>query len=1040
MAGRMFQRGYGLIGTWSPWRKWGLIIAMIIPVALCVVLNLPFSFGFLMALFIAARMWHHLGSEPDHPNLGQHIYDTYSYKAEAFFTSLWMNRMRLISPVVMLFGPPDENKYKGLTPSLFPVTRLSSYWALALGLALGFLDFFLAPAHYPVWGRDVFLIPPWVMYGLSVVFWFILFQCVFAVRRWQGENGNQVGDSEPKPAVMLNLVSNRTIIKGAIWGFGAGLVMFVILLTARASISIMTIVSLTVFLLVFLIAGSRLATTEFRAEWRERMDRRSHWMTVWDQVAKPALIPQYVDEIDLPTVEEHEESETVRKMRYDRLTRRNPDAEHPPFESAPYEPEAHVAMFSMAPGATFMDYVGYADRLPNLLDASSAAIVPVGEVVEEADGSVREVEGTIGPSLFRLWWPVRDMPSDFLADELGDRERELLIHAKVMATLSKITGIGYCTLLSHAMLTKPGSLARMMELRVVPANPKVEVGAFMHNIQAIQNNLGVEWVRAIHVRDVPQNVRGKKQAAAHKVDSIESRTFILLIGDTPVRGKRDGVEQMQLKGSPIRTEQTKMMIDAVEWATYFTNSGITDTMTGAPPKYLSREAATSAVDKLVFEIPPTLSYGHLSNEKSLANLKGNSGYEFLEVSQGGNMPDMSEEERILNESKYRPGFTMVAARQDPLKRPFPFGEYTDRILKEPTKYKAQLDWTPGIFSDDSLAIYKRGADAPHLLVAGESGGGKSVLISSMLAQLLHNNDLVDLECWMIEPKTELQVWQNLRNVTRFVDSWTPNKDFYGNVAILFQDAVQEMERRNEIMAQHFKNTGKQVRDIDAARKLALKESIANGTPPEDHPLWMPFIYIIVEECASLFGPVPADDKEYQKIYMAAASELARKARSAGILMTFITQYPTNESIPSIIRQQCARIGLKTRNGLASRVIIDENGLEDIKIKGVGMMRDGDDFRRFRSLWVRDGDPDEGEQNDVLDIIQNLPQHGSHRVASSGGETIVEQIVPTKIADSVFSVWDKRFGFQLEEAIIEERETRDIPTNTEFSDVAAFLSR
>lgn len=1023
------------MGNWSPWRKWSLYAALIVPLALAIFLDLPYSFAILVGLFISARLWHHLTDEPDHPNLTPHMYDTYSFKTEAFFTSFWMNRMRFISPVVMLFGPPDEDRYHGLTPSLLPATRLSSFWALTLGLVLGSIDLLLAPAHYPVWGPENFLIPGFVMYPLSVIFWFITFQCIFATRRWQGENGNQVGDTEPKPAVMLHLVSLTTIIKSAVWGVGAGLLILLIMLVTPLTWIPTLIASVTAFLLVFLIAGSTIATKEYRAEWRERMDRRRHWSGVWDGLVRPNLAPQYVDEVDLPDYEEYEQNEERRKMAHERQRRRNPEL--PEFEQEPYAPEAHVAMFKMAPGATFTDYVGVADRLPNMLDVNAAAVVPVGEIVENPDGTVEEIEGTIGPSLFRLWWPVRDMPSDFLSDQVADRERELLVHAKVMPTLTKIPGIGYCTLLRHSMVTKPGSPVRMMELRVVPANPKIEVGAFMHNIQSIQNNLGVEWVRAIHVRDVPQNVKGaRKKASEHKVDSVESRTFILLIGDTPVRGEREGIEQMQLRGNPVTVERTKMMIDAVEWATYFTNSGITDAMTGAPPKYLSREAATSAVDKLVFEVPPTLSYGHLSNERSLGNLKSNSGYEFLEVSQGGNMPDMNEEERIMNEAKYRPGFTMVAARQDPLKRPFPFGDFKDRILKERTKYQAQLDWCPGIFSDDSLAIYKRGSDAPHLLVAGESGGGKSVLISSMLTQLLHNNDPVDLEMWMIEPKTELQVWQDVENVTRFVDSWTPDKQFYDNVAELSQDAVDEMERRNELMAQHFKQTGKQVRDIDGARKLALNEARQNGTRPEDHPLWMPFTYLVMEECASIFGDVPGEAKDAQKIILANFAELARKARSAGILLTFITQYPTNASIPSVIRQQCARIGLKTRNSLASNVIIEEKGLEEIKIKGVGMVRDGDDFRRFRSLWMRDGDRDDNERNDVLDVIDDLPKHGQHRVVASGGASIIEQEVPS-LSDAVFAIWDKQYGYKLDEAITDSRKTKDIATDKDLEDFIGF---
>lgn len=1041
------RRGIGPLGTWMSWRKVALGIAVSAPLVLGVFLYMPFGLIVLIALFAASGVWRKIGDEPDHPNLGNQVYGTRSYKLEAFFTSLWQNRGRFLDLRLFGFGPPADDPDHEIISGWMPPTRLSSIWATLVALVGGFLDFLLAPLHYPFWLRDgEGFVPPAFMVAIAgAIAWYALIQVICAVRRWQGASGNQVTDAEPKPAVMLHLVKldasiRSMVVKSVGIGVGVALFFLIVCLAVKAPFSITASIFGGVLLMSALFGISGFATKSYRSKWAHRVERKQFWQeTVFPVAFKPDLVPDFIVEFGLPDIEEHQQAEESREIMFEKERERGLIPDDEAFTPRPYEPDVNVAMFAMPPGTTFQDYVGREDRMLNSLGVDMAAIVPVGRIQIDQEGNENEVDGTIGPDWFRVWYPAKQTSEDFLNPNITSWERELVVHSKIAPVLASLRDIGYCTIVSSTMLTRPQSPLQILELRVVPANNKVEIGNFIRNIHTIQDSLGIEWVRALHLSELPKDEQEARREQERRLngedvpetpqrealDTIESRTFVLLLGDMPVRGSLNGTQQVQLYGGSKHIANVWRTIDAMEWSQHLSVAGIKDS-NGKPPKYLFRAPATRFVDKIVFDVPPGLSLDYIKGEKAVNGLKQVAGYDFMEVTSGGNMDleGLSDEEKTLQESKYRPGFTMVAAKMDPLKRAFPFGEYKDQVLLPRERGIAKLDWSPGVYSDDTIALYKRGSDAPHLLVAGESGGGKSVLISSMLAQLAHNNYPQDLELWMIEPKTELQVWEDVDVVTRFVDSWTPNKQFMENSARLFYDAEMEMERRNEFMAQYRRQTGRQVRDIDQARKIALSESRQNGTPLEQHPLYFPFIYLIVEECASLFAEVAKEQREAQGQALRSAAELARKSRSAGIILTFITQYPTNASIPSVIRQQCARLGLKTRNGLASNVIIEQNGLETIKTKGVGMMRDGDEYRRFRSFWVRDGVREDGEQNDVLDLLDSVPKKGVNRVTVSGGATVEEQAVPS-IPDSVFSLWDRQFGHKLDEAIASGRQTRDI---------------
>lgn len=312
--------------------------------------------------------------------------------------------------------------------------------------------------------------------------------------------------------------------------------------------------------------------------------------------------------------------------------------------------------------------------------------------------------------------------------------------------------------------------------------------------------------------------------------------------------------------------------------------------------------------------------------------------------------------------------------------------------------------------------------AGHALVPTHN----SVVMSSMILQILYNNGPTEARFWMVEPKNEMQIYRDCDLVERFVDSWTPDNNFIANAADLMEDAVKEMDRRNEMFVNHPKSP----KNLQKAREIAIRESEDSGNPLERNPLYMPFMFIILEECASLFADSASkEEKMEQTRLVVATAEIARKSRSAGIYLICATQYPTNASIPSVIRNQMRRIGMRCQNDLASRVVIEENGLEQVRVKGAGKIKAGDTYRNFRGYWVRDDDPDKpNAQNDIFDVIGQIPTNNgvTHPTGATMGGPSHQRVVVPNIAATVFNRFDKsRAGRQLSFDVESGKTTPDV---------------
>ncbi|OGL30740.1 hypothetical protein A3F37_03930 [Candidatus Saccharibacteria bacterium RIFCSPHIGHO2_12_FULL_41_12] len=197
------------------------------------------------------------------------------------------------------------------------------------------------------------------------------------------------------------------------------------------------------------------------------------------------------------------------------------------------------------------------------------------------------------------------------------------------------------------------------------------------------------------------------------------------------------------------------------------------------------------------------------------------------------------------------------------------------------------------------------AKMPHLLVAGQTGSGKSVMINTILASLLFHNTPADLKLILVDPKqVELTPYDGIPHLLAPVIH-EPEKCISA-----LKWAIAEMERRLKTIA----GVGK--RNIEEYNNLKKEEG-------------MPYIVIVVDELADLMM-VAARDVESLIV------RISQKARAAGIHLILATQRPSVDVITGLIKANVpSRIAFTVASQVDSRTIIDQMGAN--KLLGQGDM-------------------------------------------------------------------------------------------------------
>ncbi len=195
------------------------------------------------------------------------------------------------------------------------------------------------------------------------------------------------------------------------------------------------------------------------------------------------------------------------------------------------------------------------------------------------------------------------------------------------------------------------------------------------------------------------------------------------------------------------------------------------------------------------------------------------------------------------------------------------------------------------------------AKMPHVLIAGTTGSGKSVLINSFISSLLFRASPAEVKLILIDPKrVELTGYNGIPHLM------TPVIVEVEKILASLKWAMDEMDRRYKTFAE------RGVRNIDSFNELAGFQSL-------------PYIIILIDELADLmaFAPVEVED---------AIARLAQMARATGIHLVVSTQRPSVDVITGLIKANIpCRIAFNVSSMIDSRVILDTPGAEKLLGRG-----------------------------------------------------------------------------------------------------------
>ncbi len=213
------------------------------------------------------------------------------------------------------------------------------------------------------------------------------------------------------------------------------------------------------------------------------------------------------------------------------------------------------------------------------------------------------------------------------------------------------------------------------------------------------------------------------------------------------------------------------------------------------------------------------------------------------------------------------------------------------------------------------------ARAPHMLVAGTTGSGKSVAINAMIVSLLYKATPTDVRLIMIDPKMlELSVYDGIPHLL------APVVTDMKLAANALTWCVAEMEKRYRLMSalgvRNLAGFNQKIRDGKAAEKYITNPF--SLTPDAPEPLsTLPTIVVIIDELADL---MMVAGKKIEELI----ARLAQKARAAGIHLILATQRPSVDVITGLIKANIpTRVAFQVSSKIDSRTVLDQMGAETL---------------------------------------------------------------------------------------------------------------
>ena len=256
------------------------------------------------------------------------------------------------------------------------------------------------------------------------------------------------------------------------------------------------------------------------------------------------------------------------------------------------------------------------------------------------------------------------------------------------------------------------------------------------------------------------------------------------------------------------------------------------------------------------------------------------------------------------------------------------------------------------------------ADMRHLLIAGTTGSGKSVMTNTLIMSLLYRNAPSDMRMIIVDPKQVEMVSYN--DIPHLLTPVITNTE---KALSAMKWAAGEMDRRYNLMAEE------KVKKIsDYNKKMEKKPAAKDGE--EDKGGKMPYIVIVIDEMSDLMMQA---SKELEPLIV----RIAQLGRAAGMHLVLATQKPVVKVITGLIKGNIpSRIAFRVLTSMESRIILDQSGAE--KLLGQGDMllsteQTPNGPERIQGAWTPDDDIEK-----VTEFLkqQRPPQYNDEVIAQA----------------------------------------------------------
>ncbi len=257
---------------------------------------------------------------------------------------------------------------------------------------------------------------------------------------------------------------------------------------------------------------------------------------------------------------------------------------------------------------------------------------------------------------------------------------------------------------------------------------------------------------------------------------------------------------------------------------------------------------------------------------------------------------------------YNNGVLIMSTKEGKIHKTYPF---TQIHTENP------LEIILGYSLDGIVTLDLASAPSPHLLVAGETNSGKSVLLRGIITQLIL--DKTDIELYLIDPKrVEFSIFRRCKLVRGFAREDDEIRAMLSEITFETDNRYRKLERAG---CTNIKSYNRKVKD-------KLK-----------------YMLIVVDEFADL-----ADNDDI----IDSVHYIARKARAVGIHLILATQRPDKDILNGKIKANIGNVlGLKTSTNVNSEIIIGKYGLEKLRGFGHGLLKNGSDFTELQSMMIEE---------------------------------------------------------------------------------------